>query len=278
MFPILIALGPLTIKTISLFYALAFLASGFIFWRRGREEHYKEDVLFDGFLLSIVAAVMFSRFGYILFHFDIFGFSVLKWVDFLTYPGMSGVFALIAAGAYLYRFAGKQKWDNFEILDFWAPAMTLGLAIISLGMFFDGGGYGNATNLPIGVTFPNLVEPHHPIQLYLLIFYLLLFVYLSWAEYHYRTFEWYRSSKKTAQTGYLTSVFVIAVGLINFVLSFFRPPTLVFYSVNIDLLISLLAFIAGVVMLYVRSGRVLPFSEGSRKKKARLRRFQSDVN
>jgi len=273
-FPILFSYGPVTIKTMSFFMVLAFLASAFIFWKRGREEHYREDQLFDGFLMATVFGLLAARAGYVIFNFATFGFSIIRWVDFLSYPGLSGLFGLIAGGWYLYRYAGKNRWDGYEILDFWAIAATTGLIFTSVGAFFDGSGYGYATSLPVGVTFPSLIEPHHPVQLYFFLFYLVLCFYLFWAEYHYRTFEWYRYGKKTAQTGFLISTFIIVAGLANFIFAFFKPPTLTLYGINLDMIVSLAAFVAGVMLLYVRSGRVLPFSAGSKKKRARLRQFQ----
>lgn len=276
MFPTLFSLGPLSIKTLSVFLALAFIMSSFIFWRRGREEHYKEDQLFDGFLLSVVVGLLAARIGFIIMHFGQFGASVVQMLDIVSNPGFSGLAGVVVAGLYLYRFAQRNKWDAYEIMDFWATAMALGLAIVYTGMFFDGSGYGYATGLPWGVVFPGVVEPHHPAQLYLAGFYMLLFWYLSWVEYRYRTFEWYRSGKKTAQTGFVISSFVIASGFMQVLLTFVKPPLMTLAFVNVDRLIAFVHLIAGILMLYVRAGRVLPFSEESRKRKARLERLKSE--
>lgn len=274
MYPVLFAYGPLTIKTMSLFLLLAFLSSAFIFWRRGREEHYKEDQLFDGFLLAVIFGLIIARVVYVVTNFQVFGFSFLNWLDVLSNPGFSGFAGLVASGWYLFRYSRKNRWDEYEVLDFFAPAVAIALTFASFGTFLDGSGYGYETNLPVGVTFPNVLEPHHPVQLYFFVFYLMLYLYLTWAEYHYRTFNWYRFSKSTAQTGFLLSAFIISVGLINFIFSFLKPPSLEIFGINLQAALSLVAFFIGVGLLYVRSGRVIPFSEGSKKKKAREQRFQ----
>lgn len=271
MYPVLFTLGPISINTLNVFLALAFLVSSFIFWKRGREEHYKEELIFDGFLLSGIVGVIFARIGFVVLHAGDFGLAINKWFDVLSYPGLSGTVGLVAMGLYLYRFAKNHKWDAFEILDFWSGAMALGLAVLQVGLFFDGGGSGLPTQLPIGVVFPGNFEARHPVQLYFAVFYLLLFIYLQWAEFNYRTFEWYRSGKKTAQTGFLISIAMISSGIVQVGLSFLKIPTAEFFGVNIDQATGLLLFIAGLVLLYVRSGRELPILK--RRRYAKVERL-----
>lgn len=271
MYPVLFSLGPITITTINVFLALAFLVSSFIFWKRGREEHYKEELLFDGFLLSGLAGVLAARIGYIALNAGDFGLSLLRWLDVFSYPGFSGSIGLAVMGMYLYRFAQRNKWDGFEILDFWAPAIALGLAVLHIGMFFDAGGYGLPTDLPWGVIFPGTFESRHPVQLYFALFYVLLFAYLQWVEFHYRTFEWYRSGKKTAQTGFLIAIAMSAAGISQVVFSFLKENLVQLYGVGVDQVVGLVLFLVGVGILYVRSGRELPFWK--RRRHAKVERL-----
>lgn len=259
MYPVLFNLGPISINTINLFLVLAFLLSGYIFWKRGREEHYKEEIIFDGFLLSLIVGVISARLGFVLLNAGSFGFSVLKWIDIVSFPGFNGMLGLVAMGIYLYRFAKKNKWDGFEILDFWVSAMALGLAFLQIGLFFDTGSYGIVTNLPVGMTFPGSFEARHPLQLYYAVFYLGLFAYLQWVEFQYRTFEWYRFGKKTAQTGFLLAMALIANGIVTIGFSFLKNSPVLVLGVNLEIIAGFLSFIFGVILLYIRSGRELPF-------------------
>lgn len=259
MHPILFNLGPISINTVNVFLVLAFLLSGYVFWKRGRDEHYKEEIIFDGFLLSLIVGLISARVGFVLLNLDTFGFSFLKWIDIFAHPGLSGIVGLFAMGIYIYRFSRKNKWDGFEILDFWVSAMSLGLAVLHLGMFFDLNSYGIVTNLPIGVKFPGSFEARHPLQLYYAGFYLLLFVYLQWAEFQYRTFEWYRFGKKTAQTGFLLAMAMITSGIVMIAFSFLKEAPDVLFGVNLEIIVGFLSFIFGIILLYVRSGRELPF-------------------
>jgi prolipoprotein diacylglyceryltransferase len=196
-----------------------------------------------------------ARIGFILFQFSQFGFQPLHWLNINTYPGFNLITGILAAGIYIYHYANKHKWDVFEIVDFWVLGLSFALAMVWIGLFLDGTSFGNSTSLPIGVVFPGVFEPHHPIQLYFAAVYFLLFWYLSWADFHYRTFNWYRAGKNTAQTGYMTSIFIMVTGLFSLAMSFLRPPQLVVMGVGIDIPVYLLTAIVGAGLLWHRSGR-----------------------
>jgi phosphatidylglycerol:prolipoprotein diacylglycerol transferase len=271
MFPVLFSIGPITIKTFFVLLLIGFFISGFIFWRKGREEHYEIMELFDGFLLSALAGIIIARSIHILFNLNHFGLDIFKWFNFISNPGFNLLVGVFAAGLYLYKFSIKKKWDPFEVLDFWVTSVSLGLFLNYLGLFFEGVGYGYQTNMPWGVVFPQLIDPHHPTQLYTALFYLLLYFFIARVEYSYRTFSWYRYGKKTAQTGFLVSMFFIFSAIFNFFVSFLRPSVFEFFGVNFDILLSIALLIVGLFLLYYRSGRPLPFPVKRKPKPARTK-------
>lgn len=256
MWPVIFSLGRFELRTLTIFSLLAIFFAGYFFWRRGREEHYGEENLFDGFVLSVLYGSIFGRVGFIFFNLEQFGLNVIKWIDIFAHPGINTLIFLFVAGLYLYRYALKNRWDVFEVMDFAVGSLCLGLFISWLGLFFDGTGFGVATNLPVGMVFPGVFDKHHPIQLYYTIFYLVLFVYLTRVEYKYRTFLWYRFGKKTAQTGFLTSVFLIFTGAFSFLVNIFSFPSLVFSGWRFDFVLSFALFVLGLVLMGVRSGRL----------------------
>lgn len=255
MLPTLLSIGPFQITSFGVAVAIAFLASSFIFWRKSREENYPEDDMFDGWLLSLLWGLLWARIGFIALHWQLFGLQPLRWIDFLTYPGLTIVFGLIAGLVYLYRFADQQRWDAFEVVDFAVLALTLGSVVLWIGAFFDGSSFGYPTNLPWGVQFPVVFDKRHPVQLYAALFYLLMFIYLAWVEPRYRTFAWYRDKKHSAQTGFLTCLFFMGYGIIGVMLALLSPAQLTVYGISIDLPIKIAFFAYGFALLYVRSGR-----------------------
>lgn len=264
MFPDIACAGPFCLSSLSVCLALAFFVSGFIFFRKVREEHYLEMEAFDGFLLSLIAGLIVGRLTYIAFHFEQFGFSLWKWFDVITYPGVVGVAALIGAGWYLFRYSKKFTDDNFELLDIWSISVAAGLSLVWLGLFLDGASMGHATTLPIGLRFPGLLEPHVPVQLLIALFFLLLALYLQWVEFRYRTYGWYRSGKKSAQSGFLISVSIISTSLLWVALSFLRPAQLLIAGIPIDTGLALVGVLVGIMLLYLRSGRKIGTSSEHR--------------
>ncbi|MDQ5950881.1 MAG: phosphatidylglycerol---prolipoprotein diacylglyceryl transferase, partial [Patescibacteria group bacterium] len=69
------------LRTLSFFMVLSFLMTAFLFWKKGREEHYPEIQLFDGFLLASMLGFIIGRVGYVLSQLNLLGWSVFKWVD-----------------------------------------------------------------------------------------------------------------------------------------------------------------------------------------------------
>lgn len=255
MYPILFSIGQFHLRTISIFFILAFLVSGFIFWRKGREEHYSETQLFDGYLLSVIFGFLVGRVGYIAINFSNFEWNIIKWLDIFAYPGSHILLGLMGSTLYLARFAQKKKWDVFEILDFWFLATAASSVFRYVGYFFDGTLFGKVAELPWGVIFPGVFEKRHPIQIYFAIFYTVLFWFLSRAEYNYRTYEWYRAGKKTAQTGFLLSTFVIGSSFFAMLISFFKSPDFIWGGIAWDFWLYLGSFVIGMFLLMKRSGR-----------------------
>lgn len=255
MLPTLFSFGPITIKTLNVFLVLAFFSMAFLFWRKGKEEHYDEATLFDGFLLSMLVGIIGARLGFIAFHPEVFGLQIFNWININAYPGFNLITGILAAGAYIYYYANKHKWDVFEIVDFWVLGLSFALSMVWVGLFLDGSSFGYPTSLPIGLIFPGVFEPHQPVQLYFAAFYLLLFWYLSWADYHYRTFSWYRAGKNTAQTGYLTSIFIIGTGVFSLIMTWLRPSQFVIGGLALDIPVYIITTLLGVILLWWRSGR-----------------------
>lgn len=255
MFPILFAIGQFQLHTAAVFNVIAFFLSGFILWQKGREEHYSEAQLFDGFLLSTVAGFMIGRVGHIIVNWSQFGLEWWKWLDFVSIPGVQPLFAMLGGLWYFYRFAQNKKWDAFEALDYYVIALTFGNFWRAIGAFFDGSQYGLPTQLPWGMIFPGVQEKVHPIQLYLAIFSLVWFFFLLRVEYRYRLFEWYRAGKKTAETGFLLAATLISFAVFSLAISWLKLPEFIFNGIVLDRWIYIVMALFGAMLMWSRSGR-----------------------
>jgi phosphatidylglycerol:prolipoprotein diacylglycerol transferase len=263
MFPTLVSIGSFQLQTMSVIQAIAFFASALVIWRRAREEHYSEPKVFDGFLLSFIVGWLSGRVGYFLLNWEKYGFDVFKWLNFVQYPGSQLLVALVAATLYMYFYAKKQKWDAFEVLDWWAQAMSMGLFWLNIGYFFAGTRFGTVTNLPWGIVFPGVFEKRHPIQAYYALFHAVMYRFLYWLEFNYRSFEWYRAGKKTAQTGFLFSTFLISYAVFSLLMSFLHVPSFVIADFGLDVFLYLGLALFGFGLILARSNRVLySFKQG----------------
>jgi prolipoprotein diacylglyceryltransferase len=259
MYPEIFSIGFFTLRSLNVALVVGLFATAFMFWRRTKEEYYDEDEVMDGFLLSLLVGVLASRVGFIALHWDLFSLNVQKWIDIFGHPGLSGSVGIIAMGLFLFRYSTARKWDAFEVLDYWVIALCSGLSFFWVGAFLDGSNVGTETQLPWGVQFPGLLEPHHPIQLYWLVFFVGAGWFFSWVEYKYRTFQWYRASKHDAESGFIVASAIIAVSIMAALVSIVQPSLWEIAGVPIEQLVSLAGVLYGFGLLYVRSGRSLWF-------------------
>lgn len=257
MLPILFELPFFQLKSISLLAFLALFFSAFIFWRKGREEHYDVFEIFDAFVLAGVFGFVSGRVAFVLFHFNQFKDNLWGFFNIFEQSGNEPIVVLAAATWFLYRYAVKRKWDGFEILDFYVTAISLGLVFVYFGFFLDGSYGGAFTQLPWGVIAPGTFEKTHPAQLYSMAYYLGAYIYLSRVEYRYRSFDWYRAGKKTAQSGFLCSTFLIATALFHLLTQTTRLPGMVVGELTLDYAVYGVMLLLGLGLLYVRSGRNL---------------------
>jgi len=227
----------------------------YFFWQKTKEENYELKETFDGLFFSGLGALLAARITYILIHVDTFPLRPLALLNILSYPGLWTFAGLVAAYAIILRTARQQKKEVWELWDFYTLLVTWFMIWWWLSRFFLGTAAGTPTTLPIGIMFPQRVEPAHPVQLYATIFFAALFRYLWWAEPRYRFFIWYRSKKRTAKPGFITAMFMIFVGLFGVLTSFIQYPFMMVFDFELNQILSAVMFIAGLVLLYVRSGQ-----------------------
>jgi prolipoprotein diacylglyceryltransferase len=231
----------------------------FSFWRRLVHEHIdSEDQVVDKAFLAAIAGLIASRVVYGVFHLSTFGSDISKWIAVWMYPGMTGVVALVVGLVVLLQLL-KDTWrDRVEIVDFASISLSLFLffsmiADILLQALYLAGGM----VLQEPVVTPSIDARSLLISGILAVVYLGLFVFLSWVEKRYRTFLWYRSRRRSAQTGFLVGCFLIAYGGVGFISGWVTPSSLNVFGVGLDPLLKLLVMVGGFVVLYVRSGRSL---------------------
>ncbi len=235
--PVAIAIGPLSVHWYGVMYLLGFL----FFWFVGTQiaAHRRwlgwcssdvGDFLFYGMLGVVVG----GRLGYVLLYgLDSF-FRDPIFLFRITEGGMSfhgGLAGVIVAMALFARRTGRTFW---QVSDFVAPLVPVGLAFGRLGNFIGGELWGRTSDVPWAMVFANSIEPagwqstqvraawesgaldhlaRHPSQLYQagmegLLLFLILFGFQA----------------RPRPAGAISGLFLVGYGCFRFIAEIFREP------------------------------------------------------
>nr|WP_067290810.1 prolipoprotein diacylglyceryl transferase [Marinobacterium profundum] len=168
--PIALDLGFLQIHWYGLMYLVGFAAAWWLGVKRARRagSGWSEQQVSDLIFWGAVGVVLGGRAGYVLFYqFDYFLANPL-WLFHVWEGGMSFHGGLIGVLVALWIFGRNQGKTFFEMGDFTAPLIPIGLGAGRVGNFIGGELWGRETDLPWGVVFQRTGDavPRHPSQLY----------------------------------------------------------------------------------------------------------------
>jgi len=162
-------IGPLTLQTFGICFALAFLAAGALVYRRFGELGKPQDWAYEMGFAALVGGVVGSRVYFVVQNYDdvkddllgnLFSGSGLVW-----YGGAIGGAVAVIAWAWWRGFL------NLTLLDVAAPPLALGYAIGRCGCQLSGDGdYGKPWDGPWAMAYPDGTEPTdrtvHPTPIY----------------------------------------------------------------------------------------------------------------
>lgn len=251
MLPVLFSVGPITFYTFGFLLALGFFLASFTIWRRLREMGLKEEKIIDFILALGLFGLFFSRFIYILNHFDQFGLTIGRWFLLGRYPGLSLWGGMLGLGLVLIIFAKRQKWDFWRLADEVSFGILPFLIFSQIACFFDGCSLGRPTKMFWGVFLPGQLLRRQPVSLFAAFSLLAIWFFILWLERRWRMWPWYRSQKD----GFISLTFVGLFSLANFGLAFWRDSKLYFYW--LEIVLSFLGVVLALVLFYYRSGRKL---------------------
>lgn len=214
--PVILSLGPLKIHWYGVMYLLAFGTAWLLGQWRAKKSlgEWSSQTVSDLIFYCVVGVVVGGRLGYMFFY---------DWPDLANNPfntikvwqgGMSFHGGLLGVVVSMWLFARRSKKTFFEVADFTAPLVPLGIAAGRLGNFINSELWGKTTTLPWGMVFPHVDNlPRHPSQLYeLMMEGLILFLIV-----------WIFSAKPRPRMA-VSGLFGLGYGIFRFILEFYRVP------------------------------------------------------
>ena len=165
--PVALDLGPLKVHWYGLMYVIGFAGAWWLGNRRARQAGFTRDQVGDLIFYGAMGVILGGRLGSVLFY-NFSSFLADPWMIFRIWEGgMSFHGGLLGVLVAMGLFARKTRRGFFEITDFVAPLVPVGLFTGRLGNFINGELWGRPTDLPWGMVFPHVdAVPRHPSQLY----------------------------------------------------------------------------------------------------------------
>ncbi|MBU1048394.1 prolipoprotein diacylglyceryl transferase [Candidatus Bipolaricaulota bacterium] len=223
MHPILLQLGPITIRYYGLMYVIAISLGFYLLSKEVRRKQLElsTDNLLDLLLWTVPLAIIGARLYYVVFHWGYYGsrpMDILKlWQGGLAIHG--GVLAGILV---VYIFSRRRKIGFWDLTDALVPSLILGQAIGRIGNLTNGDAFGLPTTLPWGIHFPaespaGMTFPGqatHPSMIYEMILNLAIFSFL-WGI-----------RKRGYRAGFSTAMYFILYAIARSIVSFTRADSL----------------------------------------------------
>lgn len=214
--PVAFQLGPLKVHWYGLMYLVGFAGGWALARLRVRRPwsplnaEQVDDLLFYCALGTVIG----GRLGYILFY-NFGAFADNPLIIFRVWEGgMSFHGGLIGVLTGVWLFVRRQGVRFFDVMDFIAPFVPVGLGAGRLGNFINGELWGKVADVPWAMVFPHAgPDPRHPSQLYEFFLEGIVLFGILWLF-----------SRRPRPRMAISGLFAVCYGLFRFLVEFVRTP------------------------------------------------------
>jgi phosphatidylglycerol:prolipoprotein diacylglycerol transferase len=162
-------IGPLTLQTFGLMFALAFLAAGALIAKRLKEIGKPVDWAYEMGFSALLGGIVGSRVYFLIQNYDSVKDDLLG--NLFSGSGLVWYGGAIGGALAVFLWAWYRDFFGLALFDLAAPALALGYAIGRCGCQLSGDGdYGKAWDGPWAMSYPNGTVPTdhtvHPTPIY----------------------------------------------------------------------------------------------------------------
>jgi phosphatidylglycerol:prolipoprotein diacylglycerol transferase len=232
-----IELGPLTLQTFGMMFALGFIGAGVLIAKRLTELGKPVDWAYELIFAGLAGGFIGARLYYVVQHWDSVQDDVLG--NIFTGEGLVWYGGVVGGAIAVVLLARYRGFLGLPLLDLCAPALALGYAIGRIGCQLSGDGdYGTQSDLPWAMSYPDGTVPTtdevHPTPIYET----LSMGFVAWLLWRWRG---------RFRPGLLFALYLVLAGLERFLVEFVRRNDEVLAALTAPQLQSLAMIVAGAV-------------------------------
>ena len=240
-----IHLGPLTLQTFGIMFALGFIAAGAILARRLKEWGKPSDWAYEMIIAGLVGGIVGARLNYVIENYDAVSDDLIG--NLFSGAGLVWFGGLIGGAIGVVLWAWRRDMLNVNLLDLCAVPLSVGYAIGRIGCQLSGDGdYGKAWDGPWAMAYPNGTEPIdtpvHPTPIYETLA-VGLSAYVLWRL------------RDRFQPGILFAIYLILAGAERLLVEFIRRNDAELLGLTQPQLISIVMIAAGAVWIALKARR-----------------------
>ena len=256
----IIDLGIITIHWYSILIFIAILLGSNLAIKEAKRHGYNEDFMVNLLFLGVIFGIVGARVYYVIFNFDYYKDNLIEM--FKVWNGGLAIHGGIIAGLISTMIiCYKKKVNLIKILDYMVVGLIIAQAIGRWGNFFNGEAHGPLTTLAYleGLHLPQFIIDGMYINGN---YYIPTFLYESiWCFLGFIIMLVLRR-RKFMMVGYLTSFYLVWYGFERFLVEGFRTDSLMFLSLRVAQLVSLLMVLIGIYLFIYSLHKKIKYEDG----------------